>query len=145
MKILLAIDDSKHSEDAVRGVAHFFKPQGTEVRIVRVLPPIVLSALPQMSRGYAPELEDLAKDARALVDKYARQLRAVGFQVDCVVERGDVRESIIDASTGWDADVILLGSGGHKGVGRLLLGSVAESVVRHAHCSVLVVRPPAKG
>lgn len=144
MKILLAIDDSKHSEDAVKGVAHFFSPQGMEVRIVRVLPLIVYSAPPQMSRGYAPELEDLAKDARALVDKYAEQLRAAGFRVDSVVEHGDIRESIIDSAAGWHADVIMLGAGGHKGVGRLLLGSVAESVVRHAACSVLVVRPPAK-
>lgn len=143
MKILLAIDDSKHSEDAVKGVAHFFNPRSTEVRIVRVLPALVLSAPPQMARGYAPELEDLAREARVLVDKHAQQLRALGFQVDCVVERGDVRESIIDYADGWHADVILLGSGGHRGVGRLLLGSVAESVVRHAHCSVLVVRPPA--
>jgi nucleotide-binding universal stress UspA family protein len=144
MKILLAIDNSKHSEDAVLGVARFFRPQGTEVRIVQVLPPIVLSAPPQMSRGYAPELENIAKDARALADKFAQQLRAVGFQVDTVVENGDVRESIIDCATAWGAEIILLGSGGHRGVGRLLLGSVAESVVRHAHCSVLVVRPSVK-
>jgi universal stress protein A len=143
MKILLAIDDSKHAEDAVKGVAHFFNPQSTEVRVVHVLPPLVLSAPPQMSRGYAPELEGLAKEARGLVDKYAQELRAMGFQVDAVVERGDIRESIVDSAAGWHADVILLGSGGHKGVGRLLLGSVAESVVRHAGCSVLVVRPPA--
>jgi len=143
MKILLAIDDSKHSEDAVKGVAHFFNPEGTEVRVVQVLPPIALSAPPQMSRGYAPELEDLVKDARALVEKHTRQLRSQGFLVDSVVERGDVRESIIDRAAEWHADVILLGSGGHRGVGRLLLGSVAESVVRQAHCSVLVVRPTA--
>jgi len=97
-----------------------------------------------MSRGYAPELKDLAKDAHALADKFAQQLRAVGFQVDTVVESGDVRESIIDCATAWGAEIILLGSGGHRGVGRLLLGSVAESVVRHAHCSVLVVRPSVK-
>lgn len=144
MKVLLAIDDSKHSEDAVKGVAHFFTPRDTQVRIVQVLPALVISAPPQMSRGYAPELEDLARDARAVVDKHAQELCAQGFQVDCVVERGDIRESIVHYADGWHADVILLGSGGHRGMGRFLLGSVAESVVRHAHCSVLVVRPPAK-
>ena len=144
MKILLAIDESKHSEDAVQGLAHFFRPQDTEVRIVQVLPLPVLSSPPQMSREYAPELDGLAKDAHALVDKYSRQLRAVGFRVDCVVERGDICESIIDYASGWHADLIMLGSGGHKGVGRLLFGSVADSVVRQAHCSVLVVRRPSK-
>ena len=144
MKILLAIDDSKHSEDAVQGLAHFFKPEGTQVRIVQILPLPVLSAPPQMSREYAPELEDLARDARALVDKYSQQLRGEGFQVDSVVERGDVCESIIDYAAGWHADLILVGSGGHKGLGRLLFGSVANSVVRQAPCSVLVARRPSK-
>jgi len=142
MKILLAIDDSKHSEHAVHGLSHFFRPQGTEVRIVQVLPLPVLSAPPQMSRDYAPELEDLARDAHALVDEYSEQLRALGFRVDSVVERGDICESIIDYADGWRADLIVIGSGEHKGVGRLLFGSVAASVVREAHCSVLVVRRP---
>jgi len=143
MKILVAIDDSKHSEAAVNGAANYFKPQTTEIRIVHVLTPVVLTAPPQMSRGYAPELEEQGRQARALVDKYAQQLRAAGYTVDSAIENGDVRESIIDAAANWPADLIILGSRGHKGMGRLLLGSVAESVVRHANCSVLVVRPPA--
>lgn len=142
MKILVAIDDSKYSEAAVKGVANFFKPQTAEVKVLHVLTPILLSAPPQMSRGYAPELEDQAKGARALVDRNAQQLREGGFKVDTLVERGDVRESILDSAANWQADLILLGCHGHKGMGRLLLGSVAESVVRHATCSVLVVRLP---
>lgn len=144
MRILLAVDDSKHSEDAVQGLVHLFKPQGTQVRIVQVVPLPVLAAPPQMSREYAPELEGIARDAHALVDKYSQQLRAVGFEVDSVVERGDICESIIDYAAGWHAELIVVGAGGHKGVGRLLFGSVADSVVRQAHCSVLVVRRPAK-
>ena len=142
MKILVAIDNSKYSEAAINGVANYFKPQATEIRILHVLTPIVLSALPQMSRGYAPELEEQAKEARAFVDKYAQKLRADGYTVDALVESGEVRECIIDSAARWHADLILLGSHGHKGMGRLLLGSVAESVVRHAACSVLVVRLP---
>jgi nucleotide-binding universal stress UspA family protein len=128
MKILVAIDDSKYSEAAINGVTNYFKPQNAEVRILNVVTPVVLSPLPQMSRGYAPELEDQAKQARMLVDKYAQQLRADGYKVDSAIETGDVRESIIDSAARWHADLILLGSHGHKGMGRLLLGSVAESV-----------------
>jgi len=142
MRILVAIDGSQHSEAATNVVANYFKPQTTEVRILHVLTPLVLAAPPQMSRGYAPELEQQGIEAHALVDKYAQQLRAAGYKVDSAVESGDVRETIIDSAARWHADLILLGSRGHKGMGRLLLGSVAESVVRHAHCSVLVVRPP---
>jgi universal stress protein A len=142
MRILLAIDKSKYSEAAVRSVTSFFKPQNIEVTILHVLPPIVLSAPPQMSRGYAPELEGERKEAQTFVDKYAQQLRREGFTVDCVVETGDVRETILDSAASRQADLILLGSHGHKGMSRLLLGSVAESVVRHANSSVLVARLP---
>ena len=142
MRILVAIDNSRHSEAAINIVANYFKPQTTEVRILHVLTPVVLTAPPEMSRGYAPELEQQGIQAHALLDKYVQQLRAAGFKVDSAVENGDVRECIIDSAARWHADLILLGSHGHKGMGRLLLGSVAESVVRHAHCSVLVVRPP---
>ena len=142
MKILVAIDDSKHSEAAINIVANYFKPQTTEVRILHVLTPVVPTAPPEMSRGYAPELEQQGIQAHALLDKYVQRLRAAGFKVDSALENGDVRECIIDSAARWHADLILLGSRGHKGMGRLLLGSVAESVVRHAHCSVLVVRPP---
>ena len=143
MKILVAVDDSKHSEIAVHLVANYFKPQTTEVKLLHVLTPITLSALPQMSRGYAPELEQQGVQARALVDKYAQELRSEGYKVDSMVESGDVREVIIDSAARWHADLVLLGSRGQKGMERLLLGSVAESVVRHANCSVLVVRLPA--
>jgi nucleotide-binding universal stress UspA family protein len=95
-----------------------------------------------MARGYAPELEQQAAQLRSLVEKCAQQLRAAGYAVTTAVETGDVRETIIDTASNWYADLTLLGSQGHKGMDRLLLGSVAESVVRHAHCSVLVVRPP---
>lgn len=142
MKILIAIDNSKYSEAAVNGVPNYFKPQAAQIKILHVLTPIFLSAVPQMSRGYAPEMEVQAKEARALVDKHTQKLRADGYAVEAVVESGEVRESIIDTAARWNADLILLGSHGHKGMGRLLLGSVAESVVRHANCSVLVVRLP---
>jgi nucleotide-binding universal stress UspA family protein len=142
MRILVAIDDSKHSEAAINIVANYFKPQITEVKILHVLTPVVLTAPPEMSRGYAPELEQQGIQAHALLDKYVQQLRTAGFKVDSALENGDVRECIIDSAARWHADLILLGSHGHKGMGRLLLGSVAESVVRHAYCSVLVVRPP---
>jgi nucleotide-binding universal stress UspA family protein len=141
MKILVAIDDSKHAEAAIHALSNYFKPQTTEVRVLHVLTSVTVTPPPQMARGYAPELEEQATQLRALVEKYAQQLRAEGYKVDTAVESGDVRETIIDSAALWHADLILLGSRGRTGMGRLLLGSVAESVVRHANCSVLVVRP----
>lgn len=141
MRVLVAIDGSNYADAVIKGVAGFFRPENTELRVLHVLP-VVLETPPQMAPGYAPELEAQKKEARALVDKCAQQLHAQGYKVDAVVLIGDVRESILDCAGDWHADVILVGCHGHKRMVRLLLGSVAESVVRHAHCSVLVVRPP---
>ncbi len=49
--------------------------------------------------------------------------------------------AIVHLSEGMGADLIVMGSRGHGGVRRALMGSVSDSVVRHAHCPVTVVRP----
>jgi universal stress protein A len=140
MRLLLAVDDSDYSQAAVEQVGTHFNPQTTEIKMLHVMPPASYSSPPQMARGYAPEMEELEKNARSNLDKLAKKLRNVGFAVDAAVEKGEVRSTILDSATDYRADLILVGSHGHTGLERLLLGSVAESVVRHARCSVLVVR-----
>ena len=141
MKILMGIDDSKFSGDVLRAVVTQFRMEHTEVRVLHVLQPIA-PAPPQMAPGYAPELEDQSKPARALVERLAKELRSAGFKVDTSVEIGDIRERIIDYAEEWHADVIVVGSHGQRGIRRFLLGSVAEFVARHATCSVEIVRRP---
>jgi nucleotide-binding universal stress UspA family protein len=142
MKILLAIDDSKFSEAASKSLAEQFRPQDTEVRVLHVLEPTAISEPPQMSRGYYPELEDQLPQAREVVDRTATMLSAAGFRVTTSVATGDARSTILDDAAEWHADLIVLGSHGHKGVGRFFLGSVSEAVARHARCSVQIVRIP---
>ncbi len=55
MKIVLAIDDSKFSEAAAKSLARQFRPQDTEVRVLNIVEPIVISQPPQMSAGYYPD------------------------------------------------------------------------------------------
>jgi nucleotide-binding universal stress UspA family protein len=144
MKILLAVDDSKFSEAAVEALLAQFHPGEAEIRVLHVVAPIAVSAPPQMEAGYAPELKDQMQQGHALVEGAAHKLRAAGFRASARVETGDIREKIIESAEEWDADLIVLGSQGRGGMRRLLLGSVAESVVRHAPCSVEVVRARAK-
>ena len=143
MKILLAVDDSECSREAVKQVSAYFNPQTTQVKILHVTAPPYYSTPPQMARGYAPEMEAGEKNAAAEMEHFAQMLRNAGFACDCAVESGEVRSMIIDFAANWGADLIVMGSRGYKGLTRLLLGSVAESVVRHAHCSVLVIREAA--
>lgn len=144
MKILVGVDDSKFSEEALRAIVAQFRPQNAEIRLLHMLQPIAFSAPPQMSAKYAPELEEQGKQAQDLVERAAKTLRTAGFKVDTAVEKGDVRLKIIDSAAEWNADLIVIGSHGRSGIPRLLLGSAAEFVAHNAPCSVEIVRAPGK-
>lgn len=142
MKILLAVDPSKHSEAALRAVSSQCRPQDTEVRVLHVLQPIAFTATPQMAPTYTPEMEQEGTEAKALVDRIVGQLKGSGFRAEGMVSKGDIRECIVNAAAEWPADLIVLGSRGGSALRRMLLGSVAEFVARHAPCSVLIARSP---
>ena len=63
-----------------------------------------------------------------------------GLKAQGIVEEGDPRSTIIKHATKWGANLIVAGSHGRKGLDRFLMGSVAEFIVRHAPCSVEIVR-----
>ena len=81
-------------------------------------------------------------EADTLVTQAAKTLRNAGFQVTTAIETGDTKSVIIDSTKKWPADLIVLGPHGRKGLERFLLGSVSETVARHAPCSVQIVRIP---
>lgn len=141
MRILMAVDQSKASEDILRAIVTQFRKEDTAVRVLHVLQPAA-PAPPQMAPGYAPELEEQAKAGHEFVEGIAKKLATAGFEADCAVEIGDIREKIIDSAEDWGADLIAVGSHGQRGIQRFLLGSVPEFVARHAKCSVEIIRAP---
>ena len=144
MKVLLAVDGSKYSEAATRALVSQMHADGLEVLVLQIVEPIYYSAPPQMARGYEPEMAEKLREqtsqAELAVAHAAESLRAAGFNVKTRVAESEVRSGILDAAAEWQADMIVLGSHGRRGVQRFMLGSVAESVARHASCSVLIVR-----
>jgi nucleotide-binding universal stress UspA family protein len=134
MKILLAMDDSKFSEAALQTVVKRYRRQDTEVKVLHVMEQVDLLSYPV---GVS---EDQERQAQELVDRAGQTLRTAGFKVDATVCRGEARSSIIDFAAEWQADLIVLGSHGHSGLERLLLGSVSDAILRHAPCSVEIVR-----
>ena len=145
MKILLAIDDSTFSEAATQAVIQQMRRERTEVCVLHVFQPLVLSSMLE-SQSIVETLEanerERKKEAKELVARGERLLSKAGFKVRTAVEVGDPRAVIIDYAVKWKADLIVLGSHGRKGLGRFLIGSVAEFVVRHTSCSVEIVRIP---
>ena len=147
MRVLLAIDDSSCSEAATRAVLKQFKPHDTQVKVLQVLEwpkglPISLAFAegPAAADSILGVHEELRLRGQALGDGAAQRLRADGFDAVSESREGDARDAILDCASEWRPDVIVLGSHSRKGFDRLLLGSVSESVVRHAPCSVEVVR-----
>lgn len=140
MKLLVALDDAKLAEELMRSITAQFSPASTEIHLLHVLQPISVSTPPQMARSFIPELEGEKKRAQELLDTVARRIAQVGFKVESSMEQGDPREAIIDAAMQRHTDLIIIGSRGGGDVSRFFLGSVAESVIRHAPYSVQVVR-----
>lgn len=144
MKVLLAIDGSSYSTAAVELVATRPWPPDTIVRVLTAVEPIIQppDLWNSMVGVEALELarEELTSQADQLVKNVAEKLRKTGLMVETEVSNGDPRSIIVDQAEEWSADLVVVGSHGYTGLKRLLLGSVAQSVVSHAPCSVEVIR-----
>jgi nucleotide-binding universal stress UspA family protein len=73
--------------------------------------------------------------------KIAESEECAGLSVEEIIAHGDAATEIVRVSTERGVDLIVIASHGRTGLGRILFGSTAESVVRHAKCPVLVVKP----
>jgi nucleotide-binding universal stress UspA family protein len=65
-----------------------------------------------------------------------------GLKVEEVIVHGDAAAEIVSVAAEREVDLIVVSSHGRTGLGRIIFGSTAEAVVRHAGCPVLVVKPP---
>ncbi len=143
MKILLAIDDSPFSTEAVGAVGGRPWPQGTTVRVlsaVQLIPPPAAELWYDAGGSLELAQQELFNRAEQLTARAVEALNAGGLIAEPVVREGDPRAVIVDEAKEWNADLIVVGSHGYTGLKRWLIGSVAQSVVSHAPCSVEVVR-----
>lgn len=142
MKILIAIDASPHSEKALDFVARMRWPAGSRVIVLSVLQPVINAVVsPFETAGVEAELLDQQRQTlEALVSGAERRLRETGMSTEGRVVAGDPREVLIQLARGERADLLVVGSHGHTGIAKWMLGSVSAHVVTHAPCSVLVVK-----
>jgi nucleotide-binding universal stress UspA family protein len=143
MKILLAVDGSEYSAEAVGEVAARPWPRGTTVRVLSAVEHITPPAAEvwyDVGGSLERAQQELRKRAEQLTVDVAEALRASGLTAETAVRDGDPRSVIVDEAQDWSADLIVVGTHGHTGIKRWLLGSVAQAVVGHAPCSVEVVR-----
>ena len=144
-KVLLTTDGSQFAEEAARSAVGLARKCSAEVRVVTVVehPPYYgtpeASALydAELYRSLSAELEKLGQDA---VDRLSKRLEAEGLSVSTAVRRGSPADEICSEARDWGADVVVLSTHGRTGLARLVLGSVANQVVNHSCCPVLLVR-----
>jgi nucleotide-binding universal stress UspA family protein len=142
-RILLATDGSEEAELAALRAVDLADATDSELHVVHVgVVPIFLKSYPG-TLGYDRKLyEQIEEVSRELLRKQSWRVKAAGGTVaGAHLRMGAVDLEIVALAEELGADLIVIGSRGLGGVRRALMGSVSDSVVRHAHCPVLVVRP----
>jgi len=149
MRVLLAVDGSACSDMALQAIIDRFRPDQTQVKVLhavewmREMPLCFQYASGPTAAHDVLESRNKSFDrARELVERVAAQLEFKGFHPSVSTPDADPRHAIVDTAREWPADLIVMGSHGRRGLDRLLIGSVAAAVVRHAPCSVEIVRMP---
>jgi nucleotide-binding universal stress UspA family protein len=137
-KILVAIDRSEFAAHAVRVASDLATAVSGQIGLVHV---IDVTLIGNEAGVPAAELRALQRrDGQGLLDAAASAMSAHP-QPWKFLHEGTAWKEIIRSAREWPADVIVVGTHGRSGLRRFLLGSIAEGVVRHAPCPVMVVPP----
>ena len=135
-KVLLATDGSPDATLAARSAVELCEKTGSELHVV-----LVGEFLPTLFAYTEEEPAELRHAARRLLDEQVAKITDAGGSVaEAHLRVGKPAEQIVDLSEELDAGVVVVGSRGQSALRRALIGSVSDSVVRHAHCPVFVVR-----
>lgn len=141
MKIVIGIDDSAQSRAAVEFVRAQPWPAGSEALVLSAVEAATQAFIESAgARGVEAFYPRIERHQAAQVEEAKRRLASAGLAVSGRVVRSDARAAIVEVARDERADLVVVGSHGRSGLKRVLLGSVAEYVVTHAPCDVLVVK-----
>ena len=142
--ILVATDFSDISDEALKAASLYARMFGSKVFVTHVfdptpnVPPVVWSRPDLLERNIRVEIEEAIRET--LTGKTAELLKGVSEVELSVVQHPSPGRAIVEIAEDEGVDLVIVGSHGRSGLSRAVLGSVAERVVRHAPCPVLVVR-----
>ena len=144
-RILCPTDFSQHSRYVLRRAAAMARTSGAEMILFHVLPQTTPGGLNENSYILADWRRFMKVEeerARAALEREARLKLLEGVKVKTVLGAGSPYREIVRIASRMHVDLIVISTHGTTGLLHLMLGSVAERVVRLAPCPVLVVRPP---
>ena len=146
-RILVPVDFSPDSLYALTYARDFAQRFGAELLILHVVDQTYLASTPELSLanpGFGKLLEEQWRVANAQTERLGADLKKRRQRFRTLVKRGTPSQVIVDTAKHNRADLIVMATHGHTGLAHMLIGSVAERVVRSAHCAVLTVRNVAK-
>jgi nucleotide-binding universal stress UspA family protein len=139
--ILVPLDFSGMSRQALLSAVPLARRHGAKISLIHVcLPPMVTESYPDGGIVVPISSERLLKGANAHLQLLATQLLPRDLRGETLVREGNPAYEIVQAAEGLKVDLIVVSTTGSSGLRRVLLGSTAERIVRHAHCPVLTVR-----
>jgi nucleotide-binding universal stress UspA family protein len=145
-KILVPIDFSNYSKNALRYAVNFAKKFDAKIYLVYVVEPVIYPSDFSMGQVTFP-VADLEMNTRAKdeLNNLAKTEISSEIDVETIIKTGKPFVEINETASELDIDLIFIATHGHTGMEHLLFGSTAEKVVRKAPCPVLTLREPIKG
>jgi len=151
MKLLIATDASEFSNAAIDKCLELLKTEALSVKVISVLEPPLTTAEPfagavDFYRETEEAVRRQAETAVKLAEDRVREHFGASMPENILSSEiliGSPARRIVEEAQNWEADLIVIGSHGYGFWERMMLGSVSQSVVHHAPCSVLVVRKDA--
>ena len=143
--VLVAYDGSGPSRAALAEAVALAKNTGAVLRVASVVP--IVAGVYGVELPPGTSVESTIDRTRKMLDELGSRLQQEGglAKVETLLLQGDPVDQVLDEAEKHPPDLLVVGSRGLSGPGRFFLGSVSDGLVHHAHCSVLVVRPPATG
>lgn len=145
-RILVPVDGSATSTCGLDEAVKLARLTGASLRLIHVVDTLTLSTGLLPSAYYADEVPPRNKEiGEQILAQAGNRVRASGVKFDTFLATSllpRVSEAVVEQAKNWNADLIVIGTHGRRGVGRVLLGSDAEQIIRMAPVPVLLVRAP---
>lgn len=138
--ILVPIDFSRDADAAIEMAISLAKQLGSRITVLHVIHEVYIG-VGEMAAALPPSyIEDIEAEVEREVQTHVNKVIAAGLSGDSIVMHGVPFQCILDTAADQNIDLIVMGTHGRTGLKHVLLGSVAEKVIRMASCPVLVTR-----